>query len=202
MQRVADYSVKLAKALNLKEDEIKRVQQAAILHDIGKIYISKELLTKPSPLSYEEYSTVKRHSQEGYKLLSRPELNINDDIRKYVLYHHERYDGQGYPKGMRGDEIPLGAQIVAITNSFDAMVSDRPYRKGIPRDEALRRMSEETGKQFSPRVLHTFFEMMDFDKKTGKFRPITSESIEIESRLLRRAGIKSGEKRVINRQDV
>ncbi len=186
VHRTAEFSYRLARAMKLPQREQKRIQQAAILHDIGKIAVPVELLNKPTSLTYEEYAQVKRHSQEGYKLLSRPELNIEDSIRDYVLYHHEHWDGQGYPKGIRGDEIPLGAQIIAVANTYDAMVSDRPYRKGMPREEALRLMNSESGKQFNPKVLHTFFEMLDYDKNTEKIRPLTTESIEIEQGQLHR----------------
>jgi HD-GYP domain-containing protein (c-di-GMP phosphodiesterase class II) len=165
VRRVADLSVRLAGVLKLSPEEQKRIEQASILHDIGKITVPKELLNKPSGLTGEEYSFIKKHSAEGYKLLSRPELNIDEGIKQFVLYHHERWDGKGYPKGLAGDAIPLGAQIIGIANTYDAMVSDRPYRKGMASGEALKRMIAESGTKYNPRVIQAFSDMLQNDEK-------------------------------------
>ncbi len=181
VQRVAEYSIRLARALRLPPSEISRIEKAAILHDIGKIATPEHILNKPGRLTDEEFAIMKMHVVESRKMLSEITAGIDEKTKDYVAYHHERWDGKGYPEGLKGDEIPLGAQIIAVADTFDAMTSDRPYRKGFPPEEALRRLINTAGTQFNPHILHTFFDLMNFDKETGKIKSIVTDTIEIKS---------------------
>jgi len=182
VNRVADYSIRLGKALKLPPSEIVRVEKAAILHDVGKIATPEHILNKPGRLTDEEFAIMKEHVVESRKLLSEISGGIDEKIKNYVGYHHERWDGKGYPRGLRGDQIPMGAQIIAVADTFDAMTSDRPYRKGFSFEEALKRLVDSSGTQFSSNVLNRFFELMDFDPKTKKIRPRLTDTVEMPRR--------------------
>ena len=181
--RVADYSLQLAKSLRLPAGEITRIEKAAILHDVGKIATPEHILNKPGRLTDEEFTVMKEHVVESKKLLSEIKGGIDEQIKNYVGYHHERWDGKGYPRGLKGDQIPLGAQIIAIADTFDAMTSDRPYRKGFSFEEALRRLIDSANTQFNGKLLHKFFEIMDFDPKSGKIRPRLQETVQMERKI-------------------
>jgi HD-GYP domain-containing protein (c-di-GMP phosphodiesterase class II) len=188
VNRVADFSIRLSKALKLPASEISKVEKAAILHDVGKIATPEHILNKPGRLTDEEFSIMKDHVVESRKMLQEITTGLDEQIKSYVGYHHERWDGKGYPKGLKGEEIPLGAQIIAVADTFDAMTSDRPYRKGFENEQALKMLIDAAGTQFNPRVLHTFFDMMDFDPKTAKIMPRLSDTVEMptpESHLKR-----------------
>jgi len=180
VNRVADFATRLARALKLPASEVSRIEKAAILHDVGKIATPEHILNKPGRLTDEEFSIMKDHVVESRKLLSTVTCGIDNKTKDYVAYHHERWDGKGYPKGLKGDQIPLGAQVIAVADTFDAMTSDRPYRKGFSSEDALKRLVDCAGTQFNPKVLHTFFELMDFDPKTMKIRPRITETIEMQ----------------------
>ncbi|MCD4782544.1 MAG: HD domain-containing protein [Candidatus Eremiobacteraeota bacterium] len=180
VNRVADYATRLAKALKLPSGEVTKIEKAAILHDVGKIATPESILNKPGRLTDDEFAIMKDHVVESRKLLSTVTYGIDDKTKDFVAYHHERWDGKGYPKELKGDQIPLGAQIIAVADTFDAMTSDRPYRKGFADEEALKRLVDSAGTQFNPKVLHTFFELMDFDPKTMKIRPRITETVEIQ----------------------
>jgi putative nucleotidyltransferase with HDIG domain len=180
VHRVADYAKRLAQAFRLTNDEIKRIEKAAILHDIGKITTPESILNKKGSLTDEEKKLMKKHVVESRKMLSKITLGIDEKVKDYVEYHHERWDGKGYPKGLKGKEIPLGAQIIAVADTFDAMTSNRAYRKGFVAEEALIRMMNTAGTQFNPEVLHVFFEMMSFDVNTGKIRPDLNDTLECQ----------------------
>lgn len=183
VNRVADYAVRLSKALKLPVSEVDRVEKAAILHDVGKIATPEHILNKPGRLTDEEFAIMKDHVVESRKLLAEITSGIDESVKSYVSFHHERWDGKGYPKGLKGDQIPLGAQIIAVADTFDAMTSDRPYRKGFEAEDALSRLIDAAGTQFNPRVLHTFFELMDFDVKSQKIRPRITETVEMGTTL-------------------
>ncbi|MFP4499052.1 MAG: GAF and HD-GYP domain-containing protein [Vulcanimicrobiota bacterium] len=170
VRRVSDYAIQLARAIKMPVDEVARIEKAAILHDIGKIATPERVLNKPGRLSDEEFAIMKHHVVESRKMLSDLTLSLDSKVKDYVGYHHERWDGKGYPKGLKGEQIPLGAQIIAVADTFDAMTSDRPYRKGFTPEEALRRLVDTAGSQFNPKVLNAFFYMMGFDAKAGKIR--------------------------------
>ncbi|MDR7596221.1 MAG: PAS domain S-box protein [Armatimonadota bacterium] len=153
-QRVADLTVRLARAMGVPESAIVHVRRGALLHDVGKLGIPDAILLKPGPLTEEEWDIMRRHPEYAYRWLSsieflRPALDI-------PYCHHERWDGKGYPRGLRGEEIPLAARIFAVVDVFDALTSDRPYRKAWSREEALRYIREQAGSQFDPRVVEVF----------------------------------------------
>ncbi len=183
VNRVADYSIQLAKSLRLPVSEVTRIEKAAILHDVGKIATPEHILNKPGRLTDEEFTIMKEHVVESRKLLSEITGGIDDQIKNYVSYHHERWDGMGYPRGLKGDQIPLGAQIIAVADTFDAMTSDRPYRKGFSFEEALKRLIDSAGTQFDAKLLYKFFEIMDFDPKSGKIRPRIQETVQMERKI-------------------
>jgi putative nucleotidyltransferase with HDIG domain len=182
VHRVAEYARKLAQAFRLPPDEVRRIEKAAILHDIGKITTPEFILNKPGSLTGEERNLMRRHVVESRKMLSEITSGIDDKIRDYVEYHHERWDGKGYPRGLKGDEIPLGAQIIAVADTFDAMTSNRAYRKGYSDEAALVRLMKASGTQFNPKVLRMFFEMMSFDTETGKIEPDLNDTLECQIR--------------------
>ncbi len=159
--RVRTYATRLAKALGLPPDEVELVSKAAILHDVGKISVPDGILMKPGTLTEEEFGVMQAHAENALHIL-KDIRSLSPRIIDMVLHHHERHDGGGYPHGLKGEDIPLGAQIIGVADTFDAMTSDRPYRKGFSAEEALRRMEAAMGTQFNPRVLKTFFELFDF----------------------------------------
>jgi len=143
-QRVADLSVQIAKAYG-KNIDLDLIYTAGYLHDIGKIGISENILNKEGKLTEIEYSQVKKHCYDGYNIL-KP-FKYFDEVKNIIKSHHERIDGGGYPEGLVGKDIPLESKILAIADVYDALISDRPYRKGLTRKEALIIMEKVAGKQ-------------------------------------------------------
>nr|WP_026885937.1 HD-GYP domain-containing protein [Clostridium beijerinckii] len=133
--RVADMAYNLGKVLGMTEEELELIHIAGDLHDIGKIGVPDSVLNKPDSLEVDEWELMKKHSYIGYNILSK--ASTFEDISRIVLHHHERWDGKGYPKGLKEEEIPLASRILAVCDSIDAMKSDRPYRKSIS-DELCR----------------------------------------------------------------
>ena len=137
--------------LGLGGEDLYNIKLAALLHDIGKIIIPDELLTKPEGLSPDEYVRMHQHVHYGYLALNG--ISSLAAARELMFYHHENYDGSGYPRGLKGEEIPIGARIVAVVDAYDAMTSDRPYRKGLTPAEALQRLLGAKNKQFDSKVV-------------------------------------------------
>ncbi|ROR27295.1 PAS domain S-box-containing protein/diguanylate cyclase (GGDEF)-like protein [Mobilisporobacter senegalensis] len=155
-ERTGESGVKIARALNQSEEELEKYRTACLLHDIGKIAIDKEIITKKTKLTEEEWVTIKRHPEIGYRILNAvPEYA---EISEYILAHHERWDGKGYPKGLKGEEIPYISRIISLCDSYDAMISDRPYRKGMSEDEAVDEIKKCAGTQFDPDIAKLFVE--------------------------------------------
>lgn len=155
-ERVAQISVRLACQLGCPPKEQQTIYLAGLLHDIGKIGIEDIVLRKPDRLSPEEYEHIKQHVRIGHWILQ--DLKKLDNVLPIILYHHEAWDGSGYPVGLSGQQIPLGARIVAVADAFDAMSSDRPYRKGMPMDKIESILRAGAGRQWDPQVIQAFFE--------------------------------------------
>lgn len=153
-KRVVEYTRLLAGKLRIRGPQLTSVTRGALLHDVGKIGIPDGILLKPGPLNDEEWSIMRQHTLIGYHMLKgikflKPAMNV-------VKYHHERWDGKGYPEGLSGETIPLGARIFAVADSFDAITSHRVYQKAHPMDEARSILAEEAGKQFDPKIVEAF----------------------------------------------
>jgi putative nucleotidyltransferase with HDIG domain len=155
--RLAEWAVRIGRDLGLDDDCLRDLEAAAILHDIGKIGTPDNILRKPSKLTEEEYAIIKKHPEYGWAVLRA--VPGFERVSLFVLHHHEAFDGSGYPAGLQGDEIPIGSRIVSVMDSFDAMVSSRPYRKGLPLEEAVRRLQAGVGTQFDPVVTPKFIAM-------------------------------------------
>ncbi|MGE5596203.1 MAG: HD-GYP domain-containing protein [Hyphomicrobiales bacterium] len=153
--RVATHSLDIARMLGIKdEQELATIYRGALMHDVGKIGVPDAILLKPARLTDEEWEFMRRHPAMGYKILAQvPYLR---PTAKIVLAHHERWDGDGYPRRLKGEEIPLGARIFAICDTYDAIISDRPYRKGQTPDAALEEILRCAGTQFDPKVVEAF----------------------------------------------
>jgi len=150
-ERVMEYAVIIAKALNLPDSVIDDIKFAALLHDIGKIGVDEKILRKPGRLTEEEFSTISAHPQIGAKILSQVDYLRN--LIPAILYHHERFSGDGYPQGIAGTDIPLAARILAVADSLDAMTYDRPYRRAFSIEQALNELVRCSGTQFDPQVV-------------------------------------------------
>ncbi len=163
-ERVSNICISIGEKLGMQSNELNMLKAISVLHDIGKIAIDDQILNKPGKLNDEEWETIKRHPEIGYRILSSsPEyISIAEDI----LYHHERYDGKGYPRGLKGEEIPIRARIITIADSFDAMISDRPYRKALANEEALSEIKRCAGSQFDPKIAQLFIELYKEERIT------------------------------------
>lgn len=153
-RRVATYASALAGVLGLDTHEHENVRRAALLHDVGKLGLHDCVLYKPEPLAVGEWLDVKRHAEDGARVLR--DVECLDDARSHILQHHERWDGSGYPARLTGDVITLGARIIAVADSYDAIRSNRPYRQGQPHDVAIAELTRNSGTQFDPRVVQAF----------------------------------------------
>lgn len=162
LRRMEYYSRKLAIAAGIGGEELVAVRYGAILHDIGKIRISESILTKPGPLTPEEYARLKKHSEHGAQMVSH--LRHATRVAPIVLGHHEKWNGRGYPHNLAGHDIPVGARIVAIVDAYDAMTTDRPYRRALSQEEGLRRLRAGKGIQWDPELVETFCKLVEQDK--------------------------------------
>jgi putative nucleotidyltransferase with HDIG domain len=153
-RRVVDYSMALAKKMGLSDDELIEIRRGALMHDIGKIGVPDAILQKPGPLTEEEWEVMRRHPEEGLRILQ--DITFFKGAIDIIGSHHEHYDGSGYPRGLIGDQIPLGARIFAIADALDAITSDRPYRKAQPFKVAYDEILRCRGTQFDPEVVDAF----------------------------------------------
>jgi len=151
---VTKYSLEIAKYLELSPKQVEMIKFCGLLHDIGKIGIKDTLLNKPSTLSREEYEVIKKHPVIGKKIIEKVEF-LKEGL-PLIYHHHERYDGKGYPDGLKGEEIPLLARILSVADAFDAMVSNRPYRKALSVEEAIGELKKNAGTQFDPLIVQIF----------------------------------------------
>lgn len=152
--RVQEYAVKLASAINLSNKQIENIKIAALLHDIGKIGVDDSILKKPDKLTDIEYQAIQQHPMIGAEIIK--DVDFLKDIISIVKHHHERYDGEGYPDGLMGEEISVESSILAIADAYDAMTSDRPYRKALPKDKAIDEIKRSAGRQLHPRLSDVF----------------------------------------------
>ncbi len=156
-RRVARMAAFVAREMNLSEQDVLEVEYAAALHDIGKIGVADGILRKADALNNDEWREMRRHSELGYQILNG--IDFLKDAAEIVYSHHEWYDGTGYPRGLVGEEVPLGARIFAVVDAFDAMTSRRPYRDAMPKDMALMEIARNAGTQFDPQVVESFLIM-------------------------------------------
>ncbi|MDP8299135.1 MAG: diguanylate cyclase [Candidatus Tantalella remota] len=154
---MSNYAVYMADYMGMNAHEVRNVKFGSLLHDIGKIGIDKMILLKPGSLTKTEFEVIKQHPRIGAEIIRN--VHPLKDVVPYVLYHHERFDGSGYLGGLKGDEIPLGARIISLADVFQALTSDRPYRKALPEKDALAIVRSYTGKYFDPDVAKSFFEV-------------------------------------------
>jgi putative nucleotidyltransferase with HDIG domain len=157
-ERVTSISLKIGKILGLSHEEINTLRRGGLLHDLGKIGVPPEILDKPGKLTEEEEKIMRQHSELGARILEP--ISAYAEVIPMVLQHHERFSGAGYPNGIVGRAISLGARIFAVADSFDAMTSDRPYRKAMDRERAIEIIKQESGKQFDPNIVEAFLQVM------------------------------------------
>jgi HD-GYP domain-containing protein (c-di-GMP phosphodiesterase class II) len=161
-ERVAAYSEKIAFRLKMEDREIRTVTFSAILHDIGKIAVSEVILDKPGKLTIDEFAVIKEHPRTGARIIA--DIPSYDRILPGILYHHEHWDGSGYPDGLRGDAIPFSSRIITVADVWDAITADRPYRKGFPRTEAIDFMKKNCGALFDSSIVEVFLKIINEEK--------------------------------------
>jgi len=155
--RLAEWAVRIGQELGLREAGLEDVEVAALLHDAGKVGVPDAILRKPGPLDPDEWRVMRMHPEFSWAVLRLvPGL---ERASLFALHHHEKYDGSGYPAGLRGEEIPIGSRIVSVIDAFDAMVATRPYKEGLPCEEALRRLYADRGTHFDPVVVQHFIQI-------------------------------------------
>ena len=158
IRRVQLYAAALARALGMSENEIQGVKTAALLHDIGKLAVPEHILSKPGPLTPEEFQKIRAHPKVGADIISA--VPFPYPVSPLILSHHERWDGKGYPAGLKGEDIPLGARILSVVDYFDALMAERPYHKAMGFDAAVALLQQEAGKGLDPRVVDKFIELL------------------------------------------
>ena len=162
-ERVAEMSLALAQELNLSDRDIENIEYTALLHDIGKIGIADNILGKESKLTNKEFDKIKEHTIMGAKIIEPVDFLKNS--YKAIYHHHERYNGKGYPDGIESEEIPILARIIAVADAYDAMSSDRPYRKKLNKDKILKELKDQSGKQFDPEVVKALILILDRERE-------------------------------------
>ncbi len=155
--RLAEWAVRVARKLGLPESGLYQIEVAALLHDIGKIGIPDAILKKEGKLTDSERVLMNKHPEYSWSILRL--LPGLEKASLYALHHHESFNGAGYPGGLKGEEIPIGSRIVSVIDAYDAMISNRCYRRGFPHEEAVRRLVESSGTQFDPAVIRAFVEI-------------------------------------------
>ncbi|MDQ7821713.1 MAG: GAF domain-containing protein [Candidatus Eremiobacteraeota bacterium] len=159
--RVTHYSMKIAQALKMRPEEVENLHYASLLHDIGKINVKDEILLKPGKLTYEERAAIQEHPKHG-ALIMRP-VKAFQKILPFLYHHHETYSGTGYPQHISGKTIPVESRIITVADSFDAMTSDRPYRKALKTEEAISELQRNAGTQFDPEIVRIFIHLIETD---------------------------------------
>ncbi|HPZ07336.1 MAG TPA: HD domain-containing phosphohydrolase [Candidatus Eremiobacteraeota bacterium] len=159
--RVTILAVKIGEAMNFSLPQLKEIEMAGILHDVGKLGIGEEVLEKPGRLTEEEFREMKMHPGIGHDIIKT--ITLPENVKKAVLHHQEKFDGTGYPQGLKGEEIPIYARIIAVCDSYDAMTSDRVYRKSMGKDFAISEIKRCSGTQFDPEVVEVFLNNKIYD---------------------------------------
>ncbi|MBA3072679.1 MAG: HD-GYP domain-containing protein, partial [Anaerolineae bacterium] len=155
---IANMTLELAKRMGIDEQNLDNIRRGALLHDIGKMGVPDTILLKPGKLTEDEWSIMQKHPTYAYEMLS--ELPYFKDVLDIPYCHHEWWDGTGYPRGLKGEQIPLSARIFAIVDAWDALVSDRPYRKAWNKPNALKHLVDQAGSHFDEEVVKAFAQMM------------------------------------------
>jgi putative two-component system response regulator len=158
LQRMRSYSEQLAIACGLSANEISAIRYSGLLHDIGKIGVSEAILRKSGPLTDEEFAQMAQHPILGQRIIAQ--MRFARDVGPIIRAHHERWDGKGYPDGLRGEAIPIGARLIAIVDAYDAMTTDRPYRTALSDAEVMQQLRAGSGTQFDPEILAVFLDML------------------------------------------
>src|SRR5271156_3711485 len=195
LQRVRVYAVEVAKELGVTDDEMQAVHAAALLHDIGKLAVPEHIISKPGRLTLEEFEKMKIHPVVGAEILER--VRFPYPVVPIVRAHHEKWDGSGYPQGLKGAEIPIGARILSAVDYLDALASDRQYRRALPLREVMQKLSAESGKSFDPKVVdvlqkrYQHLERLAVAKSSSDAAGPLSTAIKIERGLEPAAGFES-----------
>ncbi|MCY9668644.1 HD-GYP domain-containing protein [Paenibacillus alginolyticus] len=163
-EKVANYALKIAKEMKLSSEQCDAIYVGGLLHDIGKIGVPEYILTNTGRLSDEEFKIIQKHPVIGYETIKHISAFNKNGIMDIVLYHHEKYDGTGYPEGLKGEEIPLYARIMAIADSYDAMTSTRVYRKPLSKESAINEISKKKGIHFDPHIADLFIGILNREK--------------------------------------
>lgn len=156
--RVSRLCESMGRQLGLTEIAITELSIAGLFHDLGKIAVSRAVLEKPGKLTTEEYREIKRHSEIGYRILGS--VKGMEKIAEYVLYHHERWDGKGYPRQLKGREIPLYSRVIGLADAYDAMTNNRSYRKALSKKAAIKELLWNSGTQFDPELVGAFIKIL------------------------------------------
>ncbi len=156
--RLERLAIATGEKLNLTGDQLVALSYAAYLHDVGKVKVPDEILNKPGPLTDEEWGEMRKHPDYGAQMLAGKDFL--QDAARIVRAHHERYDGSGYPRGLSGDDIPIEARIIAVVDAYDAMISDRPYRKALSKGTVIAELEKNSGSQFDPLVVQAFLSVV------------------------------------------
>ena len=183
--RVAEYAEKVARKLRLSEFEIESLKNAAYLHDIGKIRTDLSILRKPKKLRLDEWDQIKEHPTIGFEIIS--DMAIPKSVGLAILYHHEKYDGSGYPGKLKGDKIPLFARILCVVDSFDAMVTTREYKRTFTKQEAAQELRKEAGTHFDPKIVNIFCKILE--KEYNVIEAYKPEEITNEEEILKNVNI-------------
>jgi putative nucleotidyltransferase with HDIG domain len=172
-KRIAAFTIAIARKMGLSQEEISVIARGAFLHDIGLMGIPYQILRKRGMLTLEEFTIMQQHCYLGYKIIRR--IPFLAEAAEVVYSHQERYDGTGYPRGLKGDEIPLGARIVSIVETLDAMASDRPYRPSQSFEAARKEIQKWSGRQFDPQIVRVFLEMPEniWEDRVKPFKNVT-----------------------------
>lgn len=168
-ERVGELAARIASEMGLPDEDVKWLRDAAPLHDLGMVVVPDRILLKQGELDENEFQLMARHTTNGARILAESDLPVMQLAKEIAHTHHERWDGEGYPRGLSRTEIPLAGRIVAVADAYDAMTHDRPFRDAATHDEALEEIEREADKQFDPRVVKSFLELMERERDTQRF---------------------------------